>query len=317
MSCGGIPGVLASGVADAMDNQLLKGVSRSFYLSLRLLPGPMRPAAGLGYLLARASDTIADTPGMNPDDKLKWLDHFEIAVTGAAILPEWPDELLENVTDDRERLLMASCPRIIESLETLPADEATLVREVVRTIIGGQRLDLTYFSGSTAAACVALRDGAELEDYTWRVAGCVGLFWTRLGFATMGSGFSKAGPEELAGLGIRYGKGLQLVNILRDLPEDLADGRCYLPVADPSDRAALMKSHHQWCDHAFDWVRDGIRYAECLQGRRLRAASLLPALIAEETLQALRGADWSRLEKRIKVPRFKVYQLLLESLLAV
>lgn len=307
-------GVLASGVADAMDKELLKGVSRSFYLSLRMLPKPMRPAAGLGYLLARASDTIADTPGMNPDDKLRWLAHFEKAVTEASMMPAWPDAWLNRVTDPRERLLMESCPRILGSLKTLPGKEAALVREVVETIIGGQRLDLTKFSGPST---IALRDGAELEDYTWRVAGCVGLFWTRLGFATMESGFSKADPDELAGLGIRYGKGLQLVNILRDLPQDLKNGRCYLPVADPGDRAAVMDSHRAWCEIALDWTHDGIRYAGCLHGRRLRAASLLPALIAEETLRALRGADWFRLEKRIKIPRFKVYQLLLRSLLGV
>ncbi|MCI0869448.1 MAG: squalene/phytoene synthase family protein, partial [Chloroflexi bacterium] len=40
---------------------LLKGVSRSFYLTLRVLPGGIREPVGLAYLLARAADTIADT----------------------------------------------------------------------------------------------------------------------------------------------------------------------------------------------------------------------------------------------------------------
>jgi len=310
-----MPGVLVFGVADLVDNELLKGVSRSFYLSLRLLPKPMRPAAGIGYLLARASDTLADTPGIVFDEKLRWLDHFEKALTGEDRMPEWTDELLEKVTNPRERTLLEACPRIFASLIILPKEEAALVREVVGTIIGGQRLDLTNFKGSSEDVCLALRDDAELEDYTWRVAGCVGLFWTKLGFVTMGRDFSKTGPDELAELGIRYGKGLQLVNILRDLPEDLRDGRCYLPVADPRDRKALMETHARWCDLALEWVSDGIRYAERLQGRCLRAASLLPALIAVETLHAMRGAEWSDLEKRIKIPRRRIYQLFLQSLL--
>ena len=42
-------------------NGLLQGVSRSFYLTLRVLPGSIRPQIGLAYLLARTTDTIADT----------------------------------------------------------------------------------------------------------------------------------------------------------------------------------------------------------------------------------------------------------------
>ena len=40
---------------------LLRRVSRSFYLSVAVLPKAVRPTIGLAYLLARASDTIADT----------------------------------------------------------------------------------------------------------------------------------------------------------------------------------------------------------------------------------------------------------------
>eukprot|EP01034_Spumella_vulgaris_P003029 gene3029-3914_t len=37
---------------------LLRGVSRSFYVSIRLLPGPLREPVAAAYLLARATDTI-------------------------------------------------------------------------------------------------------------------------------------------------------------------------------------------------------------------------------------------------------------------
>jgi phytoene/squalene synthetase len=40
---------------------LLKQVSRSFYLSVAVLPAAVRPTIGLAYLFARAADTIADT----------------------------------------------------------------------------------------------------------------------------------------------------------------------------------------------------------------------------------------------------------------
>ena len=46
---------------------LLKRVSRAFYLSIRVLPEPVRRPVGLAYLLARAADTIADTAAVPPD----------------------------------------------------------------------------------------------------------------------------------------------------------------------------------------------------------------------------------------------------------
>src|ERR1700710_382709 len=52
---------------------LLKGVSRSFYLTLRVLPVGMRDPIGLAYLLARAADTIADTSLITPGQRLELL----------------------------------------------------------------------------------------------------------------------------------------------------------------------------------------------------------------------------------------------------
>ena len=97
-----------------------------------------------------------------------------------------------------------------------------LVREVLATIASGQTLDLERFAGASRENPVVLDDDAALEDYAWRVAGCVGAFWTKLGFLTLGDRFSKSPEPELLAQGIAYGKGLQLVNILRDLAADLA-----------------------------------------------------------------------------------------------
>src|ERR1700760_3969843 len=55
---------------------LLRGVSRSFYLSVRFLPGRIRTAIALGYLLARASDTIADTNQLPPAERIDLLVHL-------------------------------------------------------------------------------------------------------------------------------------------------------------------------------------------------------------------------------------------------
>ena len=300
-------------MSDAAETQILKGVSRSFFLSLRLLPGPMRGTASLGYLLARSSDTLADAAAVPVAQRLDALESLAAAVATPTPPPRWPETLLNAIPDPRERILLDRVPALLTWLCSLPPGEATLVRAVVAIIISGQRLDLQRFATATRQQPIALPDDAALEDYAWRVAGCVGEFWTRLGFLTLGSRFSASDPAELLEKGRAYGKGLQLVNILRDLPADLDAGRCYLPVADPADRNALLVSHARWIERAAPWIEQGRSYGRSLPLRRLRAATQLPALLAGETLARLRGATWQTLQARVKVPRRRVYALLLRA----
>ncbi|WP_367872940.1 phytoene/squalene synthase family protein [Luteolibacter sp. Populi] len=300
---------------DRIDRQVLKSVSRSFYLSLRALPQPMRPATGTGYLLARASDTIADTPGIPVDDRLELLDAFGARIAGKDSL--WRRDKLKNFIalqdNDAERVLLERLDEAFDQLTALDALQADAVRDVVTTIIGGQRLDLVRFDDAKKSLPKALRTEDELEDYCYRVAGCVGGFWTRIGFLTLGERFSDSLPEDLDALGVRYGMGLQLVNILRDLPEDLANGRCYLPLADPRDPEALAAARRDWLAHASVWLESGRRYASRLKLRRLRAASVLPALIGEDTIALLAAAEPLPSQK-LKVTRAAVKRSLWKAL---
>lgn len=274
----------------------------------------MRGAASLGYLLARTSDTLADTAGAPIEARMRCLDWFQRGLSGDEGVPRWPMPVLNAVSDPRERQLLECTAELFASLAGLPPNEAALVREVVAIIIGGQKLDLERFADADRETPVALEDDAALEDYAWRVAGCVGAFWTKLGFLTMGARFSSEPESSLLARGIAYGKGLQLVNILRDVPADLATGRCYLPVGDPHDTHALMDAHRHWLERARLWVDEGFSYAETLRSRRLRAASVLPAMLARETLDRMRGIGWETLQTRVKVPRTRVYLALMRAL---
>ncbi|MBK1883253.1 squalene/phytoene synthase family protein [Luteolibacter pohnpeiensis] len=295
-----------------LGKSVLKEVSRSFYLSLRLLPREMRTGTSIGYLLARTSDTIADTAGLPVDLRLQWLERFSAAVVSDEGL-KWSPNLMKQLSPS-ERALFQRSDEILKWYWSIVSDERELIEEVVSTIIAGQRFDLERFANASASEPVALTDEAELENYTWHVAGCVGAFWTKLGHLTLGDRFSGSPISGLLEKGIRYGKGLQLVNILRDLPEDLAAGRCYLPVENPQDIPQLMAMHARWLERASQWIGDGEEYGRELKSRRLRMASVLPARIAAETLSRMKGASWSELQNRIKVPRRQVYGLLLQSL---
>ena len=267
---------------------LLKRVSRSFYLSVRVLPAPMRRGICIGYLLARASDTLADAQ-KNAD----LLDAFETQLLGHS-----PMKIPENPPgSEGEKQLLANLSQVFNALDTLPEAESTLIRKVVTTIISGQRLDMQRFAGADADHVITLSTAAELEDYTWRVAGSVGQFWTRLGFLTLGSRFSRMDSEKLEALGIQFGQGLQLVNILRDVHEDLAEGRGYLP----TERAG-------WMQKARQNLADGLAYADAMRLKRLHIAVALPARIGIDTLDAIESAGHAALETRVKIPRRRVWR---------
>lgn len=300
-------------MAEELETGVLRAVSRSFYLSLKFLPGPMRRPASIAYLLARCSDTIADTAAVPVGERLACLQDFSekmIKPSGVGIIP---DSFVSRVSDEGERELLRRCSEVFLGLESLSFSEQGLIRELLAIIIEGQRGDLEFFGQARSGAVVALRNGEELEDYCWKVAGCVGVFWTKLGYETLGAEFSDREPAELLEFAENYGKGLQLVNILRDLPEDLRDGRCYLPVADSGDRMLLMSEFERWRSLASCYVEQGREYAVCLKSRRLRLASGLPGRIARETLGMLEGVSFERLEDRIKVPRRRIYSLVVKS----
>jgi len=282
------------------DATLLRDVSRSFYLSLRVLPGPMRPSVSLAYLLARASDTLADTAEIPAGERLDLLDGFIAEMEGGGA--DWRADLSgfsSRQSHEGERRLLERLHEAFDLLDARPAAEQGLIREVVATITSGQRLDVQRFGEAGGK----LPDGDALLDYCHRVAGCVGVFWTRIGFETMGARFSRSDESSLEATGELFGKGLQLVNILRDLPGDLENGRCYLPVADPGDREELMNAAAEWRATAREWMGEGMRYASQLGSRRVKMSVALPAMLGGETLDLLDAADWKQMELGVKVGR--------------
>jgi farnesyl-diphosphate farnesyltransferase len=286
---------------------ILRSVSRSFYLSIRFLPRALREPVGLAYLLARATDTIADTAEIPAEMRLTTLEKFARVIAGAedfAGLAEPLADFARQQNNPAERLLIENAGRCIRQLSaTNPADRAD-IRQVLRTIVRGQELDLHRFGHGDAAN--SLRNAAELDEYTWLVAGCVGEFWTKLGFRHCPP-FARRPPNEMTRLGIDYGKGLQLINVLRDTAADRAAGRNYLP---PNENFS------DWLAKAQEQIGAGIDYCAALTNWRLRFATALPALIGARTIALLRAAGTEAQSRKIKVPRQGVRRLLAAALLA-
>ncbi|HRQ90236.1 MAG TPA: squalene/phytoene synthase family protein, partial [Bacteroidia bacterium] len=218
-------------------------MSRSFYLSLRFLPPPMRGPVSLAYLLARFSDTLADAPGLPQEERLAWIEDFRQVIQGKRErLAGDPGKLAPLLDHEGERELVKRGEELVSEYRSLPSGLREPVSEVLLTILDGQSWDLRAFSDGPFAC----RTGDDLLLYTYRVAGCVGEFWTRIGYAVLGERFADPGQADaMLESGRKLGQALQLTNILRDLHEDLPRGRCYLPT-DGTDLGRIRPVFDHW-----------------------------------------------------------------------
>jgi len=302
---------------------LLRGVSRSFYISIRLLPAPLREPVAAAYLLARATDTLADTAQLPSATRREQLSTLGAAIGGdnsaRAAIAGLSASFAALQQDPHERHLILALPQCLAWLDALDAADQADIRTVLRHITLGQSLDIERFGHGTHPRALASAD--ELDEYTWLVAGCVGEFWTDLCFRHL-SGFAGLPQPRMRELGRAYGSALQLINILRDAGADLAAGRCYFP-ADalaaaglaPQDiarePARLAPVYNHWIAQAASRLDQGMAYCAAVNHRRVRAGRALPALIGARTLALLRQAGPGALHQRVKVPRSEVYAILL------
>jgi farnesyl-diphosphate farnesyltransferase len=320
---------------------LLKEVSRSFYLTLRVLPKSVRPQIGLAYLLARTTDTIADTEIVSVEQRLKSLQVLRERILEANSAALNFGVLAQQQGSPSERVLLEKVEDSLALLQAQSATDIKLIREVLEVITSGQELDLKRFGGARTDTknqgstesrptthIIALQTDAELDDYTYRVAGCVGQFWTRICLAHQFS-LAATSAASFEALGVRFGKGLQLVNILRDIPADLAKGRCYLPseklaefgltpadLLRPENEPKFRPFYNHYLDLAESHLAAGWQYTNLIPfgQMRVRLACAWPILIGLKTIGRLRSGNVLDPQNRIKISRGEVWQIVRRSL---
>jgi len=316
-----------SGPPNELFTRLLRDVSRSFYLTMRVLPRAIRPQVALAYLLARTTDTIADTHIVPVADRLRTLHRFKERVLSRNSAPLDLSDFARHQGSPTEWMLLERVDETLSVLDTFSPEDQQHIRNVLTIIASGQELDLTRFAGAGPQAIVSLDTDQELDDYTYRVAGCVGEFWTKICRAHL---FAEADLDDdfLLTHGVRFGKGLQLVNILRDLPSDLRQGRCYLPndrlwaigitppdLLHPANEPRLRPLYDFYLAQAEAHLSAGWQYTNGLprSQMRVRLACAWPILIGAQTLEKLRVGNVLAPELRIKVRRSEVYRIIAQT----
>ena len=297
---------------------LLRDVSRSFYLTLRVLPPEIRPQVSLAYLLARATDTIADTKAVPRAKRIFALQQLQ----NLSHVPEL-GTIAAQQTSTGERRLLERLEDCIVALGQFDEADGRRIQELLEIIVGGQVFDLQRFPGETEKELVALSNDEELDRYTYMVAGCVGEFWTKMCVAHLPA-LCDWNAEEMCALGVRFGKGLQLVNVLRDIPKDLRIGRCYLPLSqpsallDPRNFETIRPLYTHWLDAALAHLDAGWHYTLRIPRSeiRLRLACIWPIWIGLMTIARLRAGNPLDPARRIKISRGEVYGVMARSFLA-
>ena len=310
---------------------LLKGTSRSFYLTLKALPSKVRSQIGLGYLLARISDTIADSIKGSTSQRLEALEQYNDRIQKRSkTLPKLTNlAQLQHNPAEAELLEKASIP--VSYLEEFSNTDQQYIRRVLDTIISGQTLDLQRFAYANANAIISLNTEDELDDYTYRVAGCVGEFWTHISLNHLFE-VDAAKEAQLFENAVLFGKALQLINILRDLPEDLRAGRCYIPATvlsehnlKPTDLLEqetmdrFQPIYTSYLKKTVDYFEAAASYIDMLPFSqfRMRGACTLPVVIGLKTVRLLQQENILKNENRIKISRPEVKLMMRQSALAL
>jgi farnesyl-diphosphate farnesyltransferase len=315
---------------------LLPQVSRSFYLTLQVVPVRIREQVGLAYLFCRAADTLADTDLLPSDRRLPALLFYR-----KQFYPEQADlegivrigrELVPCRALPGERLLLERLADCFEFLASFDPEDQRLIGELVRTLTRGMEMDLVSFSEGKPGRPQALHDLDDFDRYTYFVAGCVGDFWTRICRRHIPS-LRRWDEERMVALGVRFGKGLQMTNVLKDLSRDLARGRSYLPetllekhgidlriLSDPASRETLLPLLRELVDLASEHLDSGWKYIRSIPRRepRLRLACLWPFLFALATLhKTFRSRELLDPRRPVKIGRGTVYATMALSTIGV
>jgi presqualene diphosphate synthase len=255
----------------------------SFYNAMRILPRAQREGMFAIYSFCRQVDDIADSK--------------ETRETRRAQLGHWREEidaLYAGTSSPRTQALVA------------PIREFGLRREDFHSIIDGMEMDVV--------ADIQAPDEATLELYCDRVASAVGRLSVRI-----------FGMDESDGLLLAHhlGRALQLTNILRDLDEDAAIGRLYLPGEllheagiDAADPAAVLASPalERACTAIVARARGHFAQAEHVMQRSPRRTVRAPHIMADAycvILDRLVERGWSPPRRPIQIPRTRLLWIIM------
>ena len=209
---------------DEFQALLLEGVSRTFALTIPQLPNKLYGAVANAYLLCRIVDTIEDEVSLSAEQKKFFCSGFiDVVKTGtnAELFAVDLAPLLSDQTIPAEHTLIHVLPRVIQITHSFEPEQIEALASCVETMAAG----MPVFQAQNLSQGLATL--ADLDNYCYYVAGCVGEMLAKL-FCHYSPEIAEH-KEELLKLSVSFGQGLQMTNILKDIWDDAQRGVCWLP----------------------------------------------------------------------------------------
>lgn len=289
-------GGFQSRMADLLD--LLEKTSRTFALSIPMLPDPTRREVTVAYLLFRIADTFEDAARWPREGRIRALEELGRLLDRADPLEErrlsreWARAV--PVEHDGYLELLEEVPFVLDSFRALrPESRALILEHTLRTADGMAGI----VSRTGEDGVLRLRDLDDLRDYCYVVAGIVGEMLTEL--FLLGRRPLRPLATYLRERAPLFGEGLQLVNILKDSASDVREGRVYLPTA--VDRDEIFALARRDLDAATEYT---LALQEAGAERGLVAFNALPIELARATLRKVEEEG-----PGVKISRARVWDI--------
>ncbi|MCR4820589.1 MAG: squalene/phytoene synthase family protein [Elusimicrobiales bacterium] len=307
--------------------KLLKNVSRTLYLSIKIMPESIRSDMSLGYLVCRALDSVVDAPQLPRNEKLEMLrlvrgiDNEDncrrMAEAGKRLAPE--------TANAGEAELLSKFGTILNIYHETPEARRPLLKMLFSGIAEGMETDIKHFDGTNLAAFAKEED---VDRYCHLIGGVPGIFWASL----YRKYFLARNPGEKnlpsAEDGDRIGKALQITNILKDIAADIKNGRCYIPLSDlesaglkpedlrkPENFQKLRPIINKWLLWGISNLDCSERFMQTIPKRdcALRAAVIWPVYWSEDTFAAVAKANVLDSSRRPKISRRRIYSTIMAT----
>lgn len=305
----------------------VRGVSRTFAITIDVLEEPMKSAICVGYLLCRVPDTVEDAGHIPADEQVHLLETYDRALdpdnsTTVATFQREVEEWLpapDQRNDDWE--VVAEADRVFRAFESQPPAVQEAVRGPARELVTGMGMFVERYADRGG---LRIQTPAELEEYCHYVAGTVGELITNLACR---NGVESACDHKLYERAESFGRLLQLVNIAKDVHDDYhEENNVYLPaswlrsegvapeeVTHPKNEAGVAAVVRRTADRARSYLEDSQAYLEAvpLEGGNTLSAWAIPYLLAVGTLREVRERPQDAMrEENIKISREEVHAVI-------
>lgn len=243
--------------------EVLKETSRTFFIPIKLLQKPLRMTVGSAYLCMRAIDEIEDDELLSNETKSELL--------------KKTSQLLEGPFDDTSyQEMLAPYKDQLPEVTMRLGDWIEVCPEGIRDQVKAATSEMAQGMAKWAELDWRIETEADLNDYTYYVAGLVGVMLSEIWYWHDGT---KTDRE----LAIGFGKGLQAVNILRNKDEDLAErGVGFFP--EGWERKDMFSFARHNLDKADLYIKD-------ISNRNIRHFCKIPLTLAHRTLKALQRGE--------------------------